>query len=196
MCLHFRQFHFCFVQHSLRIFRSCSLEISCHADLKYVYEFHDEFAAFPTYPVVLSFKGTEQGVCSFPSEAMMKTMRSPPLPGAMGGLDGERYIERVAPLNPQGDDLILQSRLVGIHKRGSGASVETEARLVGKDGKLYYKFVSGAFMLGAKNFSDSGVSYSEKVPAPDCDPHKTEEFVTSPFQVSIRFALYAGDSTN
>ena len=75
---------------------------------------------------------------------------------------------------------------MGIHKRGSGASVETEARLVDKDGKLYYKFVGGAFMLGAKNFTDSGVSYSEKVPAPECDPDKTEEFLTSPYQVRTR----------
>lgn len=26
-------------------------------DLRYTYEFHDDFAAFPTYPLILSFKG-------------------------------------------------------------------------------------------------------------------------------------------
>lgn len=158
--------------------------IGCN-ELKYVYEFDDDFAAFPTYPVVLSFKGTEQSVCNFPSEAMQAIMRNPPLHGVKGGLDGERYIERLAPIDPYGDELLLQTRLVGVHKRGSGASVETEGRLVGKDGKQYYKFVSGAFMVGARDFTDSGTSYSEKVPTPDRSPDKTEEFVTSPYQAQL-----------
>lgn len=158
--------------------------IGCH-ELKYVFEYDSDFAAFPTYPVVLSFKGTENSVCQFPSEAMMAIMRNPPLHGVKGGLDGERYIERVNPIDPDGGELVLQTRLVGIHKRGSGASVETEGRLVDKDGKLYYRFISGAFMVGARGFTDSGVSHSEKIPPPGRSPDKTEEFLTSPYQAQL-----------
>ncbi len=33
-----------------------ALGIGIDADLKYLYELHDNFSAFPTYPVVLPFK--------------------------------------------------------------------------------------------------------------------------------------------
>jgi hypothetical protein len=36
-------------------------------NLNYVYEFADEFAAFPTYPVCLAFKGDDPDAVSFPS---------------------------------------------------------------------------------------------------------------------------------
>lgn len=158
--------------------------IGCH-ELKYVYEYDDDFAAFPTYPVVLAFKGTDQDVCGFPSETMMAMINTPPLKGVKGVLDGERYIECVAPIDPEGGEFLLQQRLVGIHKRGSGASVETEARLVDKDGKVFYKFLSGTFMLGARNFTDAGTSYSAKIAPPARSPDKVEEFVTSPFQAQL-----------
>lgn len=41
----------------------------------YIYEFADEFAAFPTYPVVLGFKGTDQDAVSFPSPAMLSAAK-------------------------------------------------------------------------------------------------------------------------
>ena len=37
-----------------------------------------------------------QDVVAFPSPAMLATMKMPPLPGMVTGLDGERYIEKVA----------------------------------------------------------------------------------------------------
>ena len=57
---------------------------------------------------------------------MMEGPPLPPLPGVKVGLDGERYVEMIRPLDVEGGDLTMKSRLIGIHKRGSGASVETE----------------------------------------------------------------------
>ena len=67
--------------------------IGC-TDLNFVYENNKGFEAFPTYPIVLSFKGTDQDVVTFPSKAMAEGPKMPPLPGVVAGLDGERYIEK------------------------------------------------------------------------------------------------------
>lgn len=132
---------------------------------------------------------------------MQEAPRMPPLPGIKTILDGERYIEKVNPLDVDGAELRLQQRVVGVHKvsisrnlnvrcilnyfhfctlectkknviyimnnnidyfrrfqRGSGASVELEGRLIDPEtGQIFYKFMSGAFLLGAKNFKDSGM---------------------------------------
>ena len=41
-------------------------------ELPFVYENNKAFAAFPTYPIVLGFKGSDQDIVAFPSEAMKK----------------------------------------------------------------------------------------------------------------------------
>ena len=68
-----------------------ALGIGCN-ELKYVYEDDMDFAAFPTYPIVLAFKGTDTDVLTFPSPAMA-TQDMVMLPGFKTVLDGERYIE-------------------------------------------------------------------------------------------------------
>lgn len=154
--------------------------------LNWVYENHPDFAVFPTFPITLLFKGTDFDVVSFPSQAMAEGPPLPPLRGMKVGLDGERYIEVVEPLDPSGGELTMKSRLIGVHKRGSGASVETEALITdSKTGKLKYRIVSGAFLVGAKDFKDSGITNSEAVPVPKRPADKVVEFVTSPYQPQI-----------
>ena len=64
-------------------------------ELNFVYENDGGFEAFPTYPIVLAMKGTDQDVLSFPSKAMAEGPEFPMLPGVVAMLDGERYIEKV-----------------------------------------------------------------------------------------------------
>ena len=73
-------------------------------------------------------------------------------------MDGERCIEKIEELDTEGAELTMKSRLIGVHKRGSGASVETESLIVDSKGKTLYKITSGAFLVGAKDFKDSGNS--------------------------------------
>lgn len=151
--------------------------------LRYVYEDHEDFAAFPTYPIVLSFKGDDQDVVSFPSPAMIRAGSFPPLPGTKVGLDGERYIERIRSIDPEGaKELHLKSRLIGVHKRGSGGLVEQESLLTDTRGTPYYRMVSGSFLVGAKNFTDSGITMSRKVPLPHRRPDRVVEETTSVYQ--------------
>jgi len=156
-------------------------------NLNYIYEFADEFAAFPTYPVVLGFKGVDQDAVSFPSPAMLSAAKMPGLPGTKVGLDGERYIEKVKSIDPDGaDNLVLRTRNVGVHKKGSGASCDTEALLVDKDtGEVYYKMLSASFLVGARDFQDSGVSNSQKIAVPSRSPDTVVEVPTSPRQAEL-----------
>ena len=145
--------------------------IGC-TDLNFVYENNKGFEAFPTYPIVLSFKGTDQDVVTFPSKAMAEGPKMPPLPGVVAGLDGERYIEKVNEMPPKGAKLILKQRLAGVQKRGSGATVQQEAILEGEDGTVYYRMTGGTFLVGAKKgFSDSGENFAKKINAPERKPH-------------------------
>lgn len=172
------------VAYNKRDLLTYAVGIGC-TELNFVYENHDDFSAFPTYPIVLNFKGTDQDVVSFPSEAMMEGAPMPVLPGTRVGLDGERYIECIRPLDVDGGDLTMKSRIIGVHKRGSGASVETEAIVMDGAGNAIYRIVSGAFMVGAKGFKDSGITNSEKIKVPQRSPDAVVDIVTSPFQAQI-----------
>jgi len=172
------------VAYNKRDLLTYALGIGCD-ELNWVYENDPDFAAFPTYPIVLQFKGADQDVVSFPSETMAEGPNMPPLPGVRVALDGERYIEKVSELDPDGGELTLKSRIIGCHKRGSGASVETEAQLIDSNGKLLYKIISGAFLVGAKDFVDSGTTNSEKVDVPKREPDAVVEMPTTLQQAKI-----------
>eukprot|EP00038_Savillea_parva_P011070 m.194884 g.194884 ORF g.194884 m.194884 type:complete len:297 (-) comp19316_c0_seq1:147-1037(-) len=152
---------------------------------RYTYEYDDDFEAFPTYPLVLGFKGTDQDVVDFPSETMQNGPRTPSLPGVRVGLDGERFIERIRPLPTDGGEFTLKSRLVGVHKRGSGASLETEAVIVGEDGLEYYRIITGTFLVGAKGFTDAGVTHSQSIKPPSQSPDKVVELDVPEHQAQL-----------
>lgn len=66
------------------------------------------------------------------------------------------YVEKLRAIPTEGGEFTLKSRVVGVHKRGSGASVEYEAVIVDDDGVEYYRLISGSFLVGAKGFKDAG----------------------------------------
>lgn len=141
-----------------------ALGIGCR-DLRHTYEDHEDFAAFPTYPVVLGFKGNAADVVSFPSPAMA-AMTIPPLPGTRALLDGERFIERVKPIPAEGAALVLRSKLVGVEPKLKGALVHSEGELRTAEGELLYRMQSTGFAVGAKGVARVGRGVSEAVPVP------------------------------
>jgi len=160
-----------------------AIGIGCN-DLKYVYENDPNFAPFPTYPIVLHFKGTSQTVLPFPSETMIK-LNSIILPGTRVILDGERYLEVLNPLPVEGE-FTIKSTLTGVSKRGSGALLENETT-ISDDKKTYVRIISGSFLVGAKDFEPekAGKSYSENVPVPKRAPDVVEEMKTLPNQTHL-----------
>jgi len=161
-----------------------AIGIGCQ-ELNFVYENSPNFSAFPTYPIVLGFKGSEQDVVGFPSTVMAKTMIMPPLPGFKFILDGERYLEVINPL-PTSGEFQMSSKLIGIHKRGSGALVVTETSIFDSN-KTYTRIISGAFCVGAKNFTPEsiGESNSENITLPSRQPDAVEESPTTSNQAHI-----------
>lgn len=157
-------------------------------DPRYVYEHHSDFAAFPTYPIVLTFKGDSFDVRPFPPPSMT-SLPSPPLEGIRTGLDAEKRIERLAEIPKEGAKLTLRGSTVGVHQKGKGALIEKEWELVDASGKVYYRMIDGAFMVGAKNFKDSGKTYSKSFPPPSSAPTKvietpTDEHIPSLYRLS------------
>lgn len=158
-------------------------------DPRFVYENNDDFASFPTYPIVLTFKGTNQSTLSFPPP-IMGSFPMPPLKGVTTGLDAEKRIEKVCELPKDGAKLKLVGRVCGCHKKGSGALVEREFNIVDETGKVYYKIADGTFMVGAKDFKDSGITHSKNAPPPKDTPplhtveEKTDEFIPLLYRLS------------
>lgn len=74
------------------------------------------------------------------------------LPGEKGVLDGERYIEQINPIPPNGGQLVLASKVTGVHKRPSGGVVGVESTLSGTDGTIYYKLRRNTVAVGASGF--------------------------------------------
>jgi len=172
------------VSYNVRDLILYAVGIGCN-ELKFVYENDAEFSPFPTYPIVLGFKGTANSIVGFPSEAMIQTSHLPPLPGIRVLLDGERYLEVINPL-PQEGEFTLKNTLIGISKRGQGALVETET-IISDNEKVYVKIISGSFLIGAKDFEPekAGKSFSETIKVPNRAPDAVEEVKTLPNQAHI-----------
>lgn len=162
-----------------------AIGIGCD-ELKFVYENDTDFAPFPTYPIVLGFKGTSSNVVGFPSETMLQTSFVPALPGTRVLLDGERFLEILNPLPTEAQELTLKNTLIGISKRGQGALIESETTIY-DDSKVYVRIVSGAFLVGAKDFEPekAGRSYSENIIPPKRSPDAVEEMKTLSNQAQI-----------
>jgi acyl dehydratase len=154
-------------------------------ELHFVYENDPNFAAFPTYAIVLPFKGTENDVVDFPSAAMMQANVMPGLPGMKFVLDGERYLEVLRPIPPTPSTFQIRSKLVGVHPKPKGALVETIAEVVDSSGVVYVRIVSGTFVVGAKDVADSGTTYSQAVETPKRAPDAVQEMRTSPTQAHL-----------
>ena len=171
----------CYTQRDLLLYAQ---GIGCE-ELRFTYEHDENFAAFPTFPLTLLFSGMDQDVVSFPSEFMQEAPPMPPLKGVVTGLDGERYIEFFKPLPTEATEVVVSQQITGVHKRGKGASVETEATICDSAGEKYCRIVSGAFLVGAKDFKDSGISNSMKLSPPQRPADAIAEIATSKAQAQL-----------
>lgn len=89
-------------------------------DLHLLYELHPGFASFPTYPLCLSFKETDQEVNDFLAKSQTNAMRNA-IPGSpqidyRRMVDGERYFEMLkpTPTSSQGRNFELRGKSIGI----------------------------------------------------------------------------------
>lgn len=131
--------------------------IGCTADeLHFLYEFHPNFAVFPTYSVILPFKLTDQEVIDFYAR-----QNSIPIPGVpkfdyRRVVDGQRKVTFFKPLptTSAGRKFELRTKVIGVYDKGkAGSVVETEQSIVDKEtGEVYSKAVGSSFFVGQGNW--------------------------------------------
>lgn len=119
-------------------------------------ELHPQFAAFPTYPLILPFKHTDQEVIDF-----LARSSAVPIPGVPNfdqkrGVDGERKIEILKPLpvTSAGRTFEIRQKVLGVYDKGKpGTVIETETLLVEKNtGDVYSRVIGSGFMVGQGNW--------------------------------------------
>jgi len=122
-------------------------------ELHFLYELHPSFQAFPTYPIILSFKHTDQEVVDFYARASS----GPPIPGApkidpKRVVDGQRQLTVLKPIptTSEGKNFELRGTVIGVYDKGKAGTVtETLHELVEKSsGEVYTRIVSSSFAVG------------------------------------------------
>ena len=172
---------------------------SNHGDLRFLYEQRDNFAAFPTFPIILQMKGDTQDIDANASSNMYlgknrkpkkagdaPRRRAPKIKGVITGVDAERYIERVKDIPVFGHTkLFIKNRNIGYHQKGKNMLAEGAGELVDESGNVYYKFQNGGMSIGAYGFKDSGKTNSEKIKPPNREPDCIVEVETTPEQAHM-----------
>ncbi|EQB56676.1 hypothetical protein CGLO_03296 [Colletotrichum gloeosporioides Cg-14] len=120
-------------------------------ELHFLYELHPHFAAFPTFPINLAFKQTDQDVFDFIARTTSGQVPGVPPFDAQRSVDGERGIEiiRPIPVSSAGLDLEVRNKVIGVYDKGGAMILEAEQLLVDKNTEtIYTKMTSTAFGIG------------------------------------------------
>ncbi|GKT43626.1 putative delta(7)-sterol 5(6)-desaturase [Colletotrichum spaethianum] len=118
-------------------------------ELHFLYELHPNFAAFPTFPINLAFKQTDQDVFDFIARTVTGHIPGCPPFNAQRSVDGERGIEilRPIPVSSDGLDLEVRNKVIGVYDKGERA-VEKEERY--ENGANQLSHTAGAMILEAE----------------------------------------------
>lgn len=154
------------------------------SDLQFTYEFHDNFAAFPLYPVVLSFKGNSQDVVPFPPPSMSSFPDGFPVVNPANMLHGEQSLEVFRPLNPEGATLTSKSKVISFYDKGSGTLMESETLISDTEGPIA-RLISGSFIRGLSGFKGKGRKLPPRIKMPTREPDVREVSTTLPTQAQI-----------
>lgn len=115
-------------------------------------ELHPKFAAFPTYPIILPFKHTDQEVIDFYARSNSTPIEGVPKFDTRHVLDGERKLQffKPLPVSSEGRKFEIRSKVLGVYDKGKpGTVVETEQSLVdAESGEVYTRAVGSGFYVG------------------------------------------------
>ncbi|KAF2148199.1 Thioesterase/thiol ester dehydrase-isomerase [Myriangium duriaei CBS 260.36] len=180
-----------------------ALSIGCNpaSEQHFIYELDPSFTPFPTYPIILPFKGTSQEVIDFYASQSSSGRGSipgvPPL-DSRRVVDGERHIDFLRPLpaSSDGRKFVVKSKVVGVYDKGKpGTVVETEQTLVDSaSGEVYTRAVGSGFFVGQGNWGGPKGPKTESYPPPkgkENSPDKTFEHATD--DTSAMFYRLNGD---
>ncbi|KAG9034009.1 hypothetical protein FRB95_013984 [Tulasnella sp. JGI-2019a] len=122
-------------------------------DFAFIYELDKAFTAFPTYPVVLYFKGTSHDVVDF----VKLSAGGKDVPPGLPKFDPNRVVHGQQSLETykqipvdSGEGWKLKRKVIGVHENKSGIIIDSEAILVDPHGTPYCRMTSSGFNVGAK----------------------------------------------
>ncbi|KJZ78425.1 hypothetical protein HIM_02463 [Hirsutella minnesotensis 3608] len=159
--------------------------IGCKADeLHFLYELHPNFAVFPTYPLVLSFKGNSQEVVDFYASQKAVKITGVPEFDSRRVVDGQRKIEffKQLPTSSTGRKFEARTKVLGVYDKGRpGTVVETQTDLVDAGtGDVYTRVTSSSFFVGQGNWHGPKGPVTQNFPPPkDRQPDAVIENQTS-----------------
>ncbi|KAI1933563.1 hypothetical protein LOZ58_000483 [Ophidiomyces ophidiicola] len=131
--------------------------IGCTADeLHFLYELHPNFTMFPTYPIILPFKHTQQDVVDFYGAQSQEAIPGVPKFDNRRVVDGQRKMifHKPLPVTSEGRKFELRSKVIGVYDKGkAGSVVETQQEIVDKEsGEVYSTAIGSGFYVGQGNW--------------------------------------------
>ncbi|KAH8650074.1 HotDog domain-containing protein [Xylariales sp. PMI_506] len=160
-------------------------------EIHFLYELHPKFAAFPTFPINLGFKQTDQDVFDFIARTTSADVPGVPPFDAQRSVDGERGIEIVRPLpvSSEGLDLEIRNRVVGVYDKGGAMILESEGELLdAKTNTVYVKLTSTAFGIGQGGYGGPRGPSKLTSNIPPRAPDAVHTFQTTP-EVALLYRL-------
>ncbi|KAF7563999.1 hypothetical protein G7046_g166 [Stylonectria norvegica] len=157
----------------------------------FLYELHPKFAAFPTFPVNLAFKQTDQDVFDFISRTTSAEVPGTPPFDAQRSVDGERGIEilKTVPPSSEGLDFEIQNKVIGVYDKGGAMILEAESELVDvKTGTAYAKMTSTAFGIGQGGYGGPRGPTKPSPKFPSRAPDAVYTFQTTP-EIALLYRL-------
>jgi peroxisomal enoyl-CoA hydratase 2 len=148
--------------------------IGCTVDeLHFLYELHPGFCVFPTYPIILPFKGTNAEVIDFYDQQAKNNKAIPGIPklDSKRVVDGERHITffKPLPVSSEGRKFEIRGKVVGVYDKGKpGTVMETQNDLVDAEtGELYSRAIGSGFFVGQGNWGGPKGPKTQSYPPPE-----------------------------
>ncbi|DAZ95577.1 TPA: hypothetical protein N0F65_006063 [Lagenidium giganteum] len=154
-------------------------------NLQFTFEQHENFAAFPLYPVVLPFKSDKQDVVPFPPPTASSLPDGMPFVNPAMILHGEQSLELLQPLPVEGAKLACTSRVISFYDKGKGALMETETIMRDEQGNTVARLIAGSFLRGLTGFEGKGRKLPPLVKMPAREPDVRDVFKTTTSQALI-----------
>jgi peroxisomal enoyl-CoA hydratase 2 len=182
--------YFSYASHAYPLFNAKLLTvvqanaIGCTKDeLHFLYELHPNFSCFPTFPMNLPFKQTDQDVYDFFERALVTDVPGVPTFDPKRSVDGERGIEILHPIPTSSDglDLEISPEIVGVYDKGGNMIQEMVQSITDiKTGTVYAKITSKAFGIGQGGYGGPKGPATVNYTPPDRAPDAVHVFQTTP----------------
>jgi len=170
------------VAHELTLMQANA--IGCTKDeLHFLYELHPNFSCFPTFPMNLPFKQTDQDVYDFFERALVTDVPGVPPFNPKRSVDGERGIEILHPIptSSEGLDLEIAPEIVGVYDKGGNMIQEMVQSIMDTTtGTVYAKITSKAFGIGQGGYGGPKGPSTMTYTPPDRAPDAVHTFQTTP----------------